>query len=961
MHLSAHPGMNVTFESVPDPLRPAVSRAWAEFCQRCPGIGGMDAGHEQMFWSTLGRVWAASSFVVEQCSRTPALLEELLSTGRLFDRCSQDAYGECLRARLQGVGAENELMGALRRFRNLEMVRIAWRDIAGWADLDETLEELSALAEVCIQESLQYLFTKACETRGTPVNREGEPQRLLVLGMGKLGAWELNYSSDIDLIFAYEEDGVIAGKRETSYGEFYTRLARALVKALDEMTAEGFVFRVDTRLRPFGDSGPLVMSFDAMEHYYQTHAREWERYAMVKARPVAGDPRSGARLQMLLRPFVYRRYLDYRAFGELRDLKQKIAVELLRKDRQDNIKLGPGGIREIEFIGQAFQLIRGGQEKRLQERRILQVLRILGELSYLPQTIVARLTDAYGFLRRVENRIQQYADKQTHDLPTDDLQRLRLAFSLGFDDWTAFKMRLDEVRAGVHEVFEQVIEAPHTRETQPTPTHWLELDAQRLVSALAEMGYQEPEVLLPRLSDFQHSHAIRRLTPRGVAELNRLMPMLLRAIVGADNAVETLGRILKLLEAIASRNVYFSLLAENPMALSQLVKLGSTSSWIVNYIANSPLLLDELLDPRTLYSPLTRDQLERELKQKLQSVDLDDLEQLMTALRQFKRSNVLRVAAADIMGVIPIMVVSDYLTYLAETVVGEVLVQAWRLTAAKHGPPPGAGPGEIKGFGVIAYGKMGGLELGYGSDLDLVFLYGGVDDTALTIGASPIPCAQFYARVGKRMITILSANMLAGTLYEIDLRLRPSGNSGLLVSSLDAYEAYQLNNAWTWEQQALVRARFVAGDPDVAGRFGEIRRRSLARVREPDVLRAEVREMREKMRANLAIKDPGFFDLKQGHGGIADIEFIVQFGVLSGAHVHERLLQWTDVVRLLESLRDTGFVSPEEAGVLKQAYCLYRERTHRAALLETSAVVPFAEYTELRSRVQAIWRNVMER
>ena len=908
----------------------------------------------------MGKVWAASPFVVEQCSRTPALLEELLNTGRLFDRTDQDVYREILRGRLQGVGSESELMAALRRFRNFEMVRIAWRDIAGWADLEETLRDLSTLAEICIQECLQYLFQQACGVRGTPLNREGEPQPLLVLGMGKLGAWELNYSSDIDLIFAYEDDGVIAEKREMSYGEFYTRLARALVKALDEVTADGFVFRVDTRLRPFGDSGPLVMSFDAMEHYYQSHAREWERYAMVKARPVAGDLGSGLRLQELLRPFVYRRYLDYRAFGELRELKQKIALELLRKDRQDNIKLGPGGIREIEFIGQAFQLIRGGQEKRLQERRILQVLKTLGELSYLPPSIVAKLSDAYRFLRLVENRIQQYADKQTHDLPTDVSQRLSLAFALGFNDWAAFKRRLDEVRTGVHEVFEQIIEAPHTREGRAIPTNWIDLDAQRLEAALAELGHREPEALRLPLSEFQRSHAISKLTPRGITELNRVMPTLLRALVGADNAGETLGRILKLLEAIASRNVYFSLLAENPMALSQLVRLASASSWIVSYIASSPLLLDELLDPRTLYSPLSRDQLQLELSRKLQSVDVDDLEQLMTALRQFKRSNVLRVAAADVMGVIPIMVVSDYLTYLAETIVGEVLAHAWRLTAARHGPPPGAGPGEIKGFGVVAYGKMGGLELGYGSDLDLVFLYGGVDDTALTIGASPIPCAQFYARVGKRMINILSANMLAGTLYEIDLRLRPSGNSGLLVSSADAYEAYQLNNAWTWEQQALVRARFVAGDAAVGRRFAEVRRRSLGRAREPDALRAEVREMREKMRVNLAVKDPQVFDLKQGHGGIADIEFIVQFGVLSGAHEHETLLQWTDVVRLLESLRETGFLSPEDAGVLKQAYCLYRERTHRAALLETPAVVPVAEYKELRSRVQAIWRNVME-
>jgi len=953
--------MNDLFDAVPAALRRSVHLAWADFRQRLTELGCADKGYEAMLQNSLGRVWGGSPFVAEQCVRTPALLVELLDTGRLFHSTNTDSYRERLRARLQGVSVTAELMAVLRRFRSLEMVRIAWRDIAGWAELEETLADLSALAEVCIQECLEYLFREASETRGTPVNREGEPQRLVVLGMGKLGAWELNYSSDIDLIFAYENEGVLPDKKETSYGEFYTRLVHALVKALDEVTADGFVFRVDTRLRPFGDSGPLVMSFDAMEHYYQSHAREWERYAMVKARPVAGDLRAGKRLQDFLRPFVYRRYLDYRAFGELRELKQKITLELQRKDRLENVKLGPGGIREIEFIGQAFQLIRGGKEKRLQERRILQVLKILGELSYLPSAIVLKLTDAYRFLRLVENRIQQYADKQTHDLPTDDLQRLSLAFSLGFDDWASFKNRLDEMRIEVHEVFDQIIESPHTQEGRETLLNWVDLDPQRLAAVLSELGYPVSEALLSLLSEFQRSHAIKRLTPRGITELNRLMPMLLRAIAGVNNAGETLGRILKLLEAIASRNVYFSLLAENPMALSQLVKLAAASSWIVNYIASFPLLLDELIDPRALYSPLSRDQLERELKQRLQSVDPDDLEQLMIALRQFKQSNVLRVAAADIMGIIPIMVVSDYLTYLAETVVGAVLTQAWRLTASRHGPPPGSGPGEIKGFGVVAYGKMGGLELGYGSDLDLVFLYGGVEDRVLTIGASPIPCAQFYSRIGKRMINILSTHMLAGTLYEIDLRLRPSGNSGLLVSSVEAYETYQLNSAWTWEQQALVRARYVAGDPVVGERFEAIRRHSLTRAREPDTLRAEVRDMREKMRANLAVKDPQVFDLKQGDGGIADIEFIVQFGVLLGAYHHSKLLQWTDVVRLLESLQETGFLSPDDAGLLKRAYCLYRERTHRAALMDAPAVVPIAEYTELRSRVQAIWRNLMER
>ncbi len=779
--------------------------------------------------------------------------------------------------------------------------------------------------------------------------------------MGKLGAWELNYSSDIDLIFSYEDEGVLPDKKATAYAEFFARLARSLVKALDAVTADGFVFRVDTRLRPFGESGPLVMNFDGMEQYYHGQAREWERYAMVKARVVAGDFGAGERLQALLTPFIYRRYLDFRAFGELRALKAKITQELLRKDRMDNVKLGPGGIREIEFIGQAFQLIRGGQEKRLRERGILKVLGVIGELGYLPGELVEKLQASYRFLRLVENRIQQYGDKQTHDLPTDGTQRLSLAYALGFSGWEGFKLRLDEVRDEVHGIFGQVIESPQTSIQVGEAVDWVEIDKAMMPALLAAMGWPAPEAVLPRWVDFQESHAIRRITPKGAGELNRVMPLLLRAVAKLDNAAETLGRILILLEAIAGRNVYFTLLAEHPLALSQLVKLASASSWIVNHIARHPLLLDELLDPRSLYAPLSRGQLRDELERCLRRVDVDDMEQLMTALRQFKQAHVLRIAAADIMGAIPITVVSDCLTWLAETLVAGVMEQAWRLTAQRHGIPPGGVPGEIKGFGVVAYGKMGGLELSYASDLDLVFLYGGVADTALTDGDSPIPCAQFYARVAKRMITLLTTQILSGTLYEIDLRLRPSGNSGLLVSSLDAYGTYQMESAWTWEQQALVRARFIAGDPQIAERFAVIRRRSLGRLREVEALRAEVREMRDKMRENLEAKAPGLFDLKQARGGIADIEFIVQFGVLSGAHDHDSLLQWPDVVRLLESLQDTGFLDAEDSALLKQAYCLYRERTHRSALLEQPALAAEAEFSSIRSRVQALWHDKMER
>ncbi len=939
--------------TLPAALRPTVLSALEAF----------DAQSGQRAWAVLPpaiqatapAVWAASPFIAGHCARRPELLWALADSGRLLLPNGEDEYPALLAALLPPDPTESELMAALRRFRNQEMVRIAWRDSAGWAPLDETLGDLTRLAESCVEAALAILFRQACAARATPVNQQGEPQNLVVLGMGKLGAWELNFSSDIDLIFAYHDDGELADRRQTSYAEFYGRLARSLVRVLDAITEDGFVFRVDTRLRPFGDSGPLVLHFEAMEAYYQSQAREWERYAMVKVRAIAGDREAGRELEEFLRPFVYRRYLDYRALGELRELKRKITVELVRKDRQENLKLGPGGIREIEFIGQAFQLIRGGQEKALRERRIQVVLARLGELGLMPRASVDALLYAYRYLRTVENRLQQYADRQTHDLPSDPVEQQAIAFALGHPDWIAFRMELDAVRQQVHEIFQEVITGGQT-EAESSMT--LNGDPEQTASALLRLGFADPAAL-PLLERFHQSHAIRKLTSRGQTELKRLLPELIRTAAQVDTPLLTLERLLGLIEAIASRNVYLTLLAENPPAREQLVKLAASSPWISHTIARHPLLLDELLDPRSLYNPLSRADLQRELARKLDGVDTADPEPLMVALRQFKQANVLRVAAADISGAIPLMVVSDYLSYIAETVVDSAVRHAWRMTAERHGVPPGARVSAADGFGVIAYGKLGGLELGYGSDLDLVFLYDG-DGTAATSGSKPVTVAEFFARLGKRIIHLLTTNTPAGILYETDLRLRPSGSSGLLVSSLDAFARYQMQEAWIWEQQALVKARCVAGDAAIGRQFAAIREQSLRRERDPDALRQEVRDMREKMRESLGAHEPGQFDVKQDFGGIVDIEFLVQFGVLSGAHSRPGLTEWTDVVRLLESLATAGLISSDDAGFLRQAYCMYRERTHRAALLEIPARIPATEYRDVRARVQQIWRDHMD-
>jgi glutamate-ammonia-ligase adenylyltransferase len=940
--------------ALPEPLQGTVLQAWDHYRAQPDSMDWTELG--EAIQSSLAKVWAASPFIADHCARRPALLRQLVGSGRLLRSRQEDEYALLLADLLAPVETEAALMAALRQFRNREMVRIAWRDIAGWAPLNETLTDVSLLAETCIAAALDRLFREACETRGTPINQQGKPQNLVVLGMGKLGAWELNFSSDIDLIFAFRDDGELNDRRETSYSEFYTRLARNLVKVLDAITEDGFVFRTDTRLRPFGDSGPLVLSFDAMEAYYQSQAREWERYAMVKVRAIAGDLKAGRELEEFLRPFVYRRYLDYRALGELRELKRKITLELIRKDRQENVKLGPGGIREIEFIGQAFQLIRGGQEKALRERRIQVVLARLGELGLMPAESVQTLLESYAYLRIVENRLQQYADRQTHDLPTNPGEQQAIAFALGHADWQSLKQALDDVRQRVHAIFQEVITGGQTAEEA---SFTLTDDPEQITHILSQLGFSDMSAAQPLLARFQGAHAIRKLTPRGEAELKRLLPELIRAAARTETPALTLERILGLIEAIASRNVYLTLLAENPPAREQLVRLAAASPWITHAIARHPLLLDELLDPRSLYQPLTREELQKELARKLDSIDAEDTEQLMIALRQFKQANVLRVAAADISGAIPLMVVSDYLSYIAETLVDSVMRNAWRMTALRHGVPPGARGDHPDGFGVIAYGKLGGLELGYGSDLDLVFLYEG-DALASTDGDKPVTVGEFFARIGKRIIHLLTTNTPAGVLYETDLRLRPSGSSGLLVSSVEAFATYQMQEAWTWEQQAMLKARFVAGDPAIGTRFETVRVQSLCRERDTDTLRKEVREMREKMRETLGAHEAGQFDVKQDSGGIVDIEFLVQFGILSRAHSNQKLTEWTDVVRLLESLTEAGFVGDDDARFLRGAYCSYRERTHRAALLEMPASLPETECVTLRARVQQIWRDIME-
>ena len=907
--------------------------------------------------SSIAKVWGSSEFVAGTCQRNPELMVDLTESGDLEKAYPKNTYRHKLNALV--ITDENELRRQMRLFRKREMMRIAWRDLAGWAELPETLLDLSLLAETCIQFALDFHYEIACESRGTPLLKDGSPQQIVVLGMGKLGGYELNYSSDIDLIFAYPEEGVLPDRKETSYSEFFTRLCQKLVRTLDDITEDGFVFRTDIRLRPFGDSGPVIMTFDGMENYYLTQAREWERYAMIKARQVAGDFKQGAQLMTMLKPFVYRRYLDYGAFEELRSLKMQITQELKRKDRLENVKLGPGGIREVEFIGQVFQLIRGGKEKSLQTRSILEALQFIAKLNLLPQPVVDELIAAYYFLRRVENHIQEYQDSQTHDLPVDDKTQAALSFSLGYKSWTEFKTELDRVRAFVHSNFNQIFSVNRQDNNGSLgQIIWAySSETEVLLTELSKLGFKSEETLKV-IGDFKHSAAIRRMTAKGAGIIDRLMPQMLESAAQVDNPDETVKRLIKLFEAVAGRNVYLALLMENPGALNQLIRLASASVWLTEYLALYPILFDELLDTRSLYEPLKRESLDCQLQELAATIEIQDIELFMTALRQFKHLNVLRIAAADIMDVIKLMVVSDYLTYLAESITSCVVTRTWQMVTEKNGYPPGASDDAIN-FAVIGFGKLGGIELGYGSDLDLVFLYDCPDGNAMTNGANPITCAQFYGRLGLKVRHIFDTRLLSGVLYEVDMRLRPNGESGLLVAHISSYEDYHRNQAWTWEHQALVRGRFIAGDPMLKSRFETIRHVILSLPRDITKLKTEVRDMREKMRVALDTKESDKFDLKQSKGGIADIEFIVQFMVLAHAERYPDLTAYTDNVRQLESLAKHGLMTVAEADKLKTAYCTYRDLGHKQVLQGDNALIDEAAVDGLRADVECIWQRLM--
>ncbi|VEN75032.1 Glutamine synthetase adenylyl-L-tyrosine phosphorylase / Glutamine synthetase adenylyl transferase [Candidatus Desulfarcum epimagneticum] len=933
--------------------------------------GGLFPGEADAdFQKEAEKVSSFSDFVSGYMARSPKAFSRLVKSGDLHAPYPPGEYEKRLSALLPGSQdppiAFPDLQRLLRQFRNREMVRIAWRDLSDRADLFETMRGLSDLADACLDLPLSLLTRDLSAKWGTPVSADKTPQGMVVLGMGKLGGRELNFSSDIDLIFAHPEPGRTSGGEKTIENEeFFNRLATLLTRALGEKTPDGFVFRIDLRLRPHGESGPMVMSFGAMEDYYQRHGREWERYAMIKARVAAGDKIAGRRLMDTLKPFVFRRYLDFGAFESLRDMKHMISLDVKRKKMAANIKLGPGGIREVEFFGQVFQLIRGGISPDLQDRSILNVLSVLEKKGLIPAKVREELHRAYVFLRMTENRLQEFSDLKVHDLPRDPSGRKRLAASLGFSEWDVFESALGEKMADVHHHFSRLL-TPEDEKKDTDPG----LDALKSVwrrpgddsaagAALKAAGYPDPGAVLDRLKGLKGSAATRSLGSGARKLLDRLVPAALKETSTAPDPSSAAVRILDFIHAIERRACYLSLLVENPSALRHLIRLFSAGPWILSFVSKNPALLDELLDPRTLYSPPDRTGLKQRMDSVAGALDPDDLERQMETLAIFRQVNMLRVAAADISGAIPLMKVSDHLSHIAGAILEQALALCRDRLEKKHGRPSWSdkNPRPDRGFAVIAYGKLGGLELGYASDIDLVFLH--CAEPGETGGPDrPMDNAQFFARLGQRIITMLTSRTAAGNIYEIDMRLRPSGSAGALVSHIDAFREYHLNRAWTWEAQAMVRARAICGDPELMDRFSEIRKEALCRPRRTADLRREVADMRERMRQTRIKKKDGHFDIKQGEGALVDIEFIVQFLTLLKAREKPGLAAFTDNVRLIGALMETRVISPNAAHSLRHACLAFRSLIHRLNLREAPGLLPEERFQPMRQRVRRVWNAV---
>jgi glutamate-ammonia-ligase adenylyltransferase len=975
---------------VPAPLDEAYQKHWQRFeeavernsgqsnLSECDGPGLLSAARKRQ---DLSFVWSCSDFIAQTCISRPELLNGLLQSGELDQVWNR---GLITRQVADFVGLcedEGELQSRLRRIRQRIMVLLGWRDLGGLAELEETMECVSALAEICIELAMQHHDRWLSRRYGVPMDgNSGQQSEMLVLGLGKLGGSELNYSSDIDLVFTYNGAGSTQIRDDSNQSsqtgkntvldnqEYFTRLGRKIVAALDPITADGFVFRTDMRLRPNGDSGPLVLSFSAMEHYYQTHGRNWERYALIKARVVVGNSECGREFLGMLRPFIYRKYLDFGAFDSIREMKGMIQRELRQVGSEQNIKLGWGGIREIEFLVQSHQLIRGGRDKRLQTCSLYCALDALVETGVMESAIKQELVTAYRFLRNVEHRLQMVADRQTQLLPEDNVGQMRLAVSMGFSGWDEFLEQQNLHRNCIHDQFKMILETPGSENDEAADDLersenaaqrsipgiralgdiWSgkQTDDQVIVSLIA-LGFGNAEPTPKLLSGFREGRLYLAFSGIERDRIDRLVPLALVEAAKHAESERAMASFVAILEAIGRRTAYLSLLIENPIALSQLLHLCAASPWISRHIGQHPVILDELLNPLVDIRDRMETDLQEELNQRLDQLEEDDEEGRLNGLREFHHAQVLRIAAADVSGVLAVEDVHRALTLLAEVLLRHVFADAKEYAARKLPDPQCEA-------GVIAYGKFASSELGYHSDLDVVVCFEQIEDSS---PASRVEAEHFYGRVGRRFIHLLSTRTHAGQLYEIDVRLRPSGRSGTLVTSLSGFLDYQLKNAWTWEHQALVRARTVVGGCVFSEKFEQVRKTILTLVRDNDTLQTDITEMRTKMiEANCQSTDT-VYDIKLGEGGIVDIEFLVQYWILLYARNHVELLASRTTREAILALVDLQLIAVLTGEKLIESYRIYLRRSLDLKLMDLPVLAGQDELLINRNEVIEVWKQ----
>jgi len=928
--------------------------AWsAQLGERAPHTAAQLQAAPAAFAESARRVLPFSDFVLDCLCRDPELL------GQLLARESVQLAGPLPVP--APAGSEAEFMLALRRWRRAEFARIAWRDLAGWATLAETIADLSLAADAAVALAEQQA-SKILQLRyGVPRSEAGLEQSLVIVAMGKLGGGELNFSSDIDLVFLFPEHGATDGERSLSNIEYFIRLGQLLIRLLDQITIDGRVFRVDMRLRPFGESGPLVASFAALEDYLQLQGRDWERYAWVKARALTGHGDYQRLYGSVIAPFVYRRYLDFGVFESLREMKGLIEREVVRRDLQENIKLGPGGIREIEFIVQSFQLIRGGQERRLQSASFLRTLPLLAGSKLLPLLAATDLAVAYEFLRRLENRLQMYADEQTHQLPENPQARARLAASMGFGGWQQLYESLQQQRRAVSRHFADVVFG-QASDANPPGTElagrWEPpVQREQLEARLSALGIDPVAPVAQLLIDLGSGALWRRLDEPGRRRLGALVPLLIVAAARHQQPLEVLRRLARVLEAIGPRSAYFALLRENSAVRERLIELSGHGDFLTGQIAAHPLLLDELIDQRLLELLPDRAGLALDLEQRLANVAGEEEERQVEQLVHFQRAAMFHVGVADLGERLNVMAVSDRLTDIAELILEQALRLSWSHLTPLLGTPMCGSADERRVVRICAvgYGKLGGIELGYSSDLDLVFLHDSAGEAQVTSGARSVDNQLFFVRFAQRVVHLLSMHSAAGRLYEVDMRLRPSGKGGMLITNIESFADYQRSEAWTWEHQALLHARAVAGDGTLRSRFEQDRLEILEHAVNRETLRLDVQQMRQRMRDELSRATRGQLDLKQDPGGVADIEFLAQYWALRWAGEHPPVAWFSDTIRQLESVASADLVPQAVVDVLTGAYRAYRARIHRRALDGQGPVVEESEFALERATVISIW------